>query len=291
MDFTLTPHQGTPRVLQTEWVDLRRDEDSGIESISAHFSGHAYDPHAHDEMLVGVTLQGVQRFRCGRTSHVSTPGKSILIEPGAIHDGHAPHESGFTYAMLYLPQPWLSAMAGQLQLPAVSRFASFDQTLHDDVLLAQAIHRAFLALHQREGRLARDEALDRMLVLLARRIRAPASEGSAAASPALQRVRELMHAQLAEDLSLDDLVACSGLDRFRLTRQFSAAFGSSPHAYLVQLRLRVARRLLAGGAEPAQVAADTGFADQSHLGRWFRRAYRITPAAYRLACTNVLAGS
>ncbi|MFS2116612.1 helix-turn-helix domain-containing protein, partial [Herbaspirillum frisingense] len=46
--------------------------------------------------------------------------------------------------------------------------------------------------------------------------------------------------------------------------------------------------LLAAGHDPAQVAADAGFADQSHLGRWFRRAYRITPAAYRRVCTNVL---
>jgi AraC-like DNA-binding protein len=78
------------------------------------------------------------------------------------------------------------------------------------------------------------------------------------------------------------------MDRFRLSRQFKQAFGRTPHAYLVQLRLRAARTLLACGGEPAQVAIDVGFSDQSHLGRWFRRAYRITPAAYRRACTNVL---
>jgi AraC-like DNA-binding protein len=78
------------------------------------------------------------------------------------------------------------------------------------------------------------------------------------------------------------------MDRFRLTRQFRQAFGLSPHAYLVRLRLRTARALLAGGREPAQVATEVGFADQSHLGRWFRRTYRITPAAYRYQCTNVL---
>jgi transcriptional regulator GlxA family with amidase domain len=35
------------------------------------------------------------------------------------------------------------------------------------------------------------------------------------------------------------------------------------------------------------VAATCGFADQSHLGRWFRRAYGLTPAAYRTCCTGV----
>ena len=72
-----------------------------------------------------------------------------------------------------------------------------------------------------------------------------------------------------------------------ISRAFRAAYGTSPHAYLIQLRLLRARRLLAAGMRPALAAAECGFADQSHLGRRFRRAYGLTPAAYRSLCTNV----
>ncbi|BCG04626.1 hypothetical protein PPGU19_091940 (plasmid) [Paraburkholderia sp. PGU19] len=65
----------------------------------SHFRGHAYDPHDHDDMLVGYTEQGVQRFQCHRSLHTCVPGRAILIEPGALHDGHAPEAGGFTYAM------------------------------------------------------------------------------------------------------------------------------------------------------------------------------------------------
>lgn len=91
-----------------DWLTLRRDDDTGIESVHAHFRGHAYDPHDHDEMLVGVTQQGLQRFNCHRSLHTSRPGRAILIEPGAVHDGHAPQDEGFTYGMLYLPQGWVT---------------------------------------------------------------------------------------------------------------------------------------------------------------------------------------
>ncbi|NER62084.1 AraC family transcriptional regulator, partial [Pseudomonas sp. MAFF212428] len=47
------------------------------------------------------------------------------------------------------------------------------------------------------------------------------------------------------------------------------------------------RRQLAAGQRPAQVALDLGFADQSHLGRWFVRAYGLTPAQYRRRCTKL----
>ena len=76
----------------SNWIDLKQDADTGIETIRAHFEGHAYDPHWHDAYLVGFTEQGVQRFHCGRQRYDSVPGKVILIEPGEVHDGEAPTE-------------------------------------------------------------------------------------------------------------------------------------------------------------------------------------------------------
>ncbi|WP_233887375.1 AraC family transcriptional regulator [Paraburkholderia flagellata] len=270
------------------WLVARRDAQTGIESLRAHFSGHAYDPHDHDDMLIGYTEQGVQRFQCRRSLHTSVPGRAILIEPGALHDGHAPEPGGFTYAMLYLPQPWVERAARRLNIAGLAGVeAAFGQTLVDDPRLTDAIRRAFLALYGEEGRLARDEALDRLLEHLGGHLLDKAS-AAAPAPPALARVRDLLHEHMGANIGLDELVDSSGIDRFRLTRLFQREFGTSPHAYLVRLRLRAARKLLAAGRTPAQVAAEVGFADQSHLGRWFRRAYRMTPATYRRMCKDKL---
>lgn len=263
----------------TDWIDIQRDADTGIETVHAHFQGHAYDAHDHDEMLVGVTQQGVQRFRCKRASHTSVPGRAILIEPGAVHDGHAPEADGFTYVMLYLPQPWV---ARQLEdtghVLAAGQLPAFRATLCEDARLASAIRRAFDSLHRQEGRLARDQSLDRMMSLLAQHTEAA---GATCADPKLLAARDHLHDRMADDVGLEELARVAGVDRFRLTRQFTNAFGLSPHAYLVRLRLRAARRLLATGATISDVAAAVGFADQSHLGRWFQRAYRMSPAAYQ----------
>lgn len=271
-----------------DWLQIRRDHDTGIESVHAHFRGHAYDPHDHDEVLVGVTQQGIQQFRCHRTVHRSTAGRVILIEPGAVHDGDAPEDVGFTYAMLYLPQRWLAGMAGRLELPNASGIgAVFRQTVAIDDGLRATIQNAFLAVHGNEARLARDQHLDEL-------VRRLSAQSGGLALPEqnspdqLLRARDFLHDRMASDIGLDELARHSGMDRFRLTRQFKRRFGQSPHAYLVRLRLRAARALLAAGGEPNQVALEVGFADQSHLGRWFQRAYRLSPAAYQRECTNVL---
>jgi AraC-like DNA-binding protein len=271
------------------WIDLAQDAGTGIETLRAHFEGHAYDPHWHDSYLVGVTEQGVQQFNCRRARHQSTPGKVFLIEPGDIHDGEAPTDDGFTYRMLYLDPQWL-----QRELAAVFDKApdhgqlSFANTLATDARLAQATSLAFETLHRGELKIVRQTALDGLLERLTCHLHWRTRYGEDPRLPRVaQKAREYLHANAQYDIGLDQLAAATGVDRFRLTRAFKAAYGIAPHAYLVQLRLAKARRMLAQGEQPAAVAMALGFADQSHLGRWFVRAYGLTPALYRKRCSNL----
>ncbi len=274
------------------WVELVRDAGTGIESIRAHFDGHAYDPHFHDAYLIGVTEQGVQQFHCRRALHRCTPGHVILIEPGEVHDGHAPEVAGFTYRMLYLDTAWLQDYC-ERKSAASDRAVrlGFRSTLMEDPRLARVILRACRSFHGRDPRLVRDTALDDLVDVLTGQPDGPVGGIGAASSRtvpvAMRRLRDLLQARMSEEIGLDRLAQEVGTDRFRLTRQFRTAYGVAPHAYLVQLRLNAARSYLAAGMAPAETAAAVGFADQSHLGRWFRRAYRLTPAAYRQLCTNV----
>lgn len=76
--------------MANDWLELRQHAETGIETIKAHFEGHAFDPHWHDSYLVGITLSGTQQFHCRRERHRSQPGDAFLLEPGEIHDGDAP---------------------------------------------------------------------------------------------------------------------------------------------------------------------------------------------------------
>jgi AraC-like DNA-binding protein len=271
------------------WIDLAQDADTGIETLRAHFEGHAYDPHWHDSFLVGVTEQGVQQFNCRRARHHSTPGQVFLLEPGEIHDGDAPTVEGFTYRMLYLDPHWLEReVSAVFEEAPVNSQLSFASTLTTDPRLAQATSLAFQSLHHGELRIVRQSTLDQLLERLTGQLQWRQRYREDPRMPLVaHKAREYLHAHLHQDIGMDELALTTGVDRFRLTRAFKSAFGLPPHAYLVQLRLARARHLLARGAQPADVATDLGFADQSHLGRWFVRAYGLTPAAYRKRCSNL----
>jgi AraC-like DNA-binding protein len=271
------------------WIELKQDATSGIETVRAHFEGHAYDPHWHDSYLVGITEQGLQQFNCRRQQHNSTPGKVFLLEPGDIHDGTAPQAGGFTYRTLYLDPNWLDReLRAQFEDTPDNTRLSFAATLAEDPQLAIATASAFEAMHHDELRIVRQTALDHLLANLTSHLRWRTLLNPDPRLPLVaQRARDYLHSHLHQDIGLDDLAQVTGVDRFRLSRAFKAAFGMAPHAYLIQLRLTRARLLLARGELPVNVAAALGFADQSHLGRWFQRVYRMTPADYRRRCSIV----
>ncbi len=215
----------------------------------------------------------------------------FLLEPGELHDGHAPTPGGFTYSMLYLDPHWIERELRALFEDAPNQCQpAFAKTLESEPALVTVtvIADAFQALQSQDLRIVRQAALDALLGKLARHL---AWRPRLTADPRLPtvalRARDYLHAHMDQDLGLDDLARATGVDRFRLSRAFKAAFGLAPHAYLVQLRLAKARRLLAAGQPPALVAMSLGFADQSHMGRWFRRAYGLTPAHYRRRCSNL----
>ena len=84
-------------------------------------------------------------------------------------------------------------------------------------------------------------------------------------------------------MSLADLARLAGLPRHHLIRAFRRETGLTPHAYLVDIRIRRARERLRRGESPGAVAAATGFCDQAHLTRAFKARLGVTPGVFRAA--------
>ncbi len=112
---------------------------------------------------------------------------------------------------------------------------------------------------------------------------ADASLSITRASAALRRVRDLLEAEYARTVTIRELAAEAGLSTFHLIRVFRASFGLPPYKYLEHVRIQQARRLIRHGFPLTHVVHATGFSDQSHLTRYFKRIVGVTPGTYARA--------
>ena len=97
---------------------------------------------------------------------------------------------------------------------------------------------------------------------------------------ALEKARDFLDENIEQTVRSKQLEAISGLDRYRLARQFRAAYGTSPYRYLVMRRLDRARRLIQAGRPLCDAALASGFTDQSHMTRHFKKAYGLSPGRW-----------
>lgn len=249
-----------------------------LDMMTARFVRHRFAPHTHDEYAIGVCFEGVEVIDYRGTRHYSGPGSLVVVEPGEVHTGAAAVPSGFAYRVLY---PQWSMMAADSP-------PHFRDLVIEDPELAERARRTHVALSRWRDPLEAESRLQWLIAEIVHRHAASsdntagprdtvASAGHSVAMAAMDRLA----GDMLDPPSLQQIAASLGLSRFQLLRTFRETVGIPPYAWLAQYRVGRARALLADGFRPAQAATMTGFADQAHLTRWFRRVVGVTPGAFR----------
>jgi AraC-like DNA-binding protein len=256
----------------TVWHD---DVLPGVVWMSGISTEYAVDPV--DEYIVGTPTggRGYHLVR-GRASYLVAKDDLLTLDPEHRHRGTRLDDGPWHARMIVLPAAFLTATLDDP--PAIVRSPITRPVVRDANLRLR-----LLALHRASElgtgtRLARECALLALLEDLQ-----PTGNASQrpAADPAVTATVELLRDRFVDRLDLATISAAVGESKFRLLRRFRAVTGMTPHQFLVSMRISHARRLLAAGVAPAEVAARTGFADQSHLTRSFRNRIGFTPGRYR----------
>lgn len=273
-----------------DWARYWRSPDRPLEAMHAHFERHVYHRHSHETYSFGVTENGAQSFTCRGSAHTSAAGMVMAFNPDDPHDGHPGTETGFTYRIVHIGMDLVSDVLADVAGRPCGLPLFADPVLRDPVLAGELrdLHAALLG---RETALQRDELVAAAVTAMARRaaVRAPRPPSQLRAPETrriAERARELLHDAYRQNVTASDLAAAAGCRRYALYRAFHEMYGLAPSDYQRQLRLRSARTLLSQGRPVADVAAEVGFADQSHLTRWFTRCFGIPPAVYRRGATH-----
>jgi AraC-like DNA-binding protein len=259
-------------------AEFRAHPDLGLEHIAATFSGHRFPAHAHDSILIGVTLAGAEEIIQSGKTWLSRPGQVRFINAWEAHEGGAPSGMTWSYEALYIPE---STMADALGMAPDYLLPRFSAAVVGDGRLAAALRRLFETLRHSREPLDRQSRFAAFAAgPLAPHLGVADRELPPADPPAVRRARSFLADHALAKVSLDRLSAEAGQSKFHLLRTFKAATGFTPWQYQVHLRIEHAKRLLRAGEPASQVADACGFVDQSHFTRIFKGLIGITPAVY-----------
>jgi AraC-like DNA-binding protein len=194
-----------------------------------------------------------------------------LLPPYVPHNGSPVTEHGFRKRVLYLD---LSRLDESLIGPAV------DGPDLRDPLLRLRVGQLHTALAEPGDEFEAESRLTLVAERLRGRLRPRLVEETRPDRTLAHRLRELLDARLVDGISLDEAARLLHAHPAHLVRAFGGAFGIAPHQYLMSRRVDRARRLLLEGGRPSEVATTTGFYDQSHLTRHFKRLVGVPPGRY-----------
>lgn len=267
-----------------EWSQLWRRPGLGdVELLRAHYVTQSFGRHTHDGFGFGVIERGALGFYYRGENVVAPAGQINLVNPDEVHTGHAATKGGWMYRMFYLEADLLKRAASEMAGKR-TRLPFFDKGVILDTELAGRIRSLHIALGTGETGLL--EAQSRFLGVLVQLI-ARHADSSPAIRPigreprAVRDARDYIEAHHSENLSITELASIARLSPFHFIRVFQRHLGIPPHAYLMQTRVRRAKALLQRGWRIVDAALETGFADQSHLSKHFKRTLGVTPGQYR----------
>jgi len=255
----------------------------GVQAVRIS-SKRPFSKHWHSTFGFGVMEQGGHRSASGRGQVEVLAGSVLTHNPGEVHDGVPLQGEVRSWVMLHIDSDLMRSLGGRTDESSATD-VEFTHPVLQDPQLAGHLQRLFNVWAQRGAR-ELDDGLTRLAdesalcSLCTRMLMQHSTARLLLDAPAsMVHVRDMLAAEALNPPSLQALAAPLGLSRFQVLRRFTEVYGLPPHAWLRSYRLEQARTLMARGTSLAAIAAECGFADQSHMTRAFRDLLGYSPGA------------
>ncbi len=229
-------------------------------------------------VLAPGRLRATWRYR-GRERVVSARNIQ-LMEPGELHVTTSTSEPASFFVIWWQPS-YVEELAREMGHPGAPHLGTCQTA---DPAFVAGMFKTYSAVETRSSLAVQSSVIESTALLIERCTVTHGRKGSIVRfHPGVAKARGLLNARYAERVTLDELANAAGLSKFHLVRSFTQECGLAPHAYQNLRRVVDAKLRIERGQSIKEAAASTGFADQAHFSRVFKRLVGVPPGVWSKA--------
>ncbi|MDP2574580.1 AraC family transcriptional regulator [Vibrio penaeicida] len=251
-----------------------------VEIRTASDSFACYQAHSHDEFSFGVIDGGCASYRNLNHTHQVHQGHTVTINPGDMHSCN-PDKTQWSYRMLFVDTQWIGKLQQEWTKKSGVDYQPFFHQYEQRSDLYRLFHQLYQSLLSEKNALVTETLMVEYLASIFEHPVSPSLNKPLKTESKLNRAAEMLCDQLEVNVALDKLASEVDMSRYQLIRAFNRRYGVSPHAYQLDQRIIKAKSLLKRGLSLADTASETGFSDQAHFQRHFKKRLAITPKLYQ----------
>ena len=256
--------------------------DSQLPFIEARFveDGRTvcYARHSHETFSIGAITAGQSTYLHEKTSQRVGPGTVVVMNPAEVHACNPIEDQPWSYLMLYVDVAWLVRLQQACGVDGFRPIRVISST--DPEVFAGLLRLHDVLTDPLRDVLEKHEACVVFFILVQQRF-GGADVPLKNVNRRVERAAEYIGTHFARAIRLEEICEAASLSEAYLIRAFEQHYHMTPHAYLINRRVQHAQAQLRQGGSIADIAQRSGFADQAHLQRVFKKHLAATPGQYR----------
>lgn len=232
--------------------------------------------HSHNELSIGIIENSSSLVGCKDLDFRLNPGDMILIPANTIHLCEPENPDDFLFKMIYIDSKWFEDVfkINPSLLPPVQKKLNTNQLLEINTFINN-----FSQINERME--LETELIFFMENIIFEIFSIDKNFTQHQEDDKDDRIKNYLDQNFTDDLTLEDLEKISGKNKFSILRKFRKDHKLTPHSYIINKRIELAKKLLLNKDSIADIAVNTGFFDQSHFIKTFKNYVGMTPSQYK----------
>jgi len=238
-----------------------------------------YNLHSHSTLSIGAMTSGKTTMTSKSEQKELKAGELVIINPKRAHSCNPGEGNVRSYLMIYLDERWCRELQGEI-FGESKEFRS----LKTEIIREPELFNRFVNVC--EKLIASDDNMEQEQEIISLMSEffikyCDDNESSKETNHIIEDIKKHLIDNLQRNVSLEELSGKFRMNRYHLLRYFKAETGMTPHSFLINVRVERAKELLNSGKTLATTAHETGFTDQSHMHKNFKKYISATPKDYQ----------